>query len=474
MFDSYKPPGNAIAKSKLQVLKDSAILSLSEFNRIKQSSYFSPKSPTSSSVLSSNFQSQTSLSQNIPENTNQNHKTLNHKKKILDIEKKRSKDYNPLKFEELIRKEDPYIVVGGRNNQIVKQFDQICRKAKIATIWDRQMEERKMMEGMYLNKEKRLDEMMELERLKEIKFIEEREKFNKNNKIKSQKAVIEQILDNDFERNKKREEIEREKILMLRQLEKMKEEDKKIIAMKKIEKQEKIKEFVHALDIMAQAKKKKILEEKEEDLKIKKFNLEKDAQEEKLLQEKKRIALERERESQALREKQEKQKDKLDEVNEARARKAMIEEEIKEKKKMEEENLKRQKRIKEMIESNDLMLKIKKSLGEKEIEKDKEIIDKMNLENQKEEEEEKIKKRIKMEKMIENKIELEKQIMNKEQREKNKRKKELEEGKKIMKEQDNYLKSLEEIRQQKIKELKDLNIKDAYIVPLEKYSYDYV
>ena len=392
----------------------------------------------------------------------------------MEIEKKRSNEDNPLKYEELQRKQDPYKVVGGRNNQVVKQFDQICRKAKIATIWDRQMEERKMMEGMYLNKEKRLDEMMELERLKEIKFIEEREKFNKNNKIKSQKAVIEQILDNDFERNKKREEIEREKILMLRQLEKMKEEDKKIIAMKKIEKQEKIKEFVHALDIMAQAKKKKILEEKEEDLKIKKFNLEKDAQEEKLLQEKKRIALEREREAQALREKQEKQKDKLDEVNEARARKAMIEEEIKEKKKMEEENLKRQKRIKEMVESNDLMLKIKKSLGEKEIEKDKEIIDKMNLENQKEEEEEKIKKRIKLEKMIENKIELEKQIMNKEQREKNKRKKELEEGKKIMKEQDNYLKSLEEIRQQKIKELKDLNIKDAYIVPLEKYSYDYI
>ena len=392
----------------------------------------------------------------------------------MEIEKKRSNEDNPLKYEELQRKQDPYKVVGGRNNQVVKQFDQICRKAKIATIWDRQMEERKMMEGMYLNKEKRLDEMMELERLKEIKFIEEREKFNKNNKIKSQKAVIEQILDNDFERNKKREDIEREKILMLRQLEKMKEEDKKIIAMKKIEKQEKIKEFVHALDIMAQAKKKKILEEKEEDLKIKKFNLEKDAQEEKLLQEKKRIALEREREAQALREKQEKQKDKLDEVNEARARKAMIEEEIKEKKKMEEENLKRQKRIKEMVESNDLMLKIKKSLGEKEIEKDKEIIDKMNLENQKEEEEEKIKKRIKMEKMIENKIELEKQIMNKEQREKNKRKKELEEGKKILKEQDNYLKSLEEIRQQKIKELKDLNIKDAYIVPLEKYSYDYV
>ena len=76
--------------------------------------------------------------------------------------------------------------------------------------------------------------------------------------------------------------------------------------------------------------------------------------------------------------------------------------------------------------------------------------------------------------MLENKIELEKQIMNKEEREKNKRIKELEEGKKIMKEQDNYKKSLEEIRQQKIKELKDLNIKDAYILPLEQYNYELI
>ena len=69
--------------------------------------------------------------------------------------------------------------------------------------------------------------------------------------------------------------------------------------------------------------------------------------------------------------------------------------------------------------------------------------------------------------------EIEKQIMNKEKREKNKRIKELEEGKKISKEQDAYMKSLEEIRQQKIQELKDLNIKDAYIVPLQKYNYGY-
>ena len=102
---------------------------------------------------------------------------------------------------------------------------------------------------------------------------------------------------------------------MLKQLERMKEEDKQILVQKKIEKEEKIKEFVHALDMMNTMKKKKILEEKEEDLKIKKFNLEKDAREERLLEEKKRIAQQREKETQALRDKQEKQKDKLDELN---------------------------------------------------------------------------------------------------------------------------------------------------------------
>ena len=74
--------------------------------------------------------------------------------------------------------------------------------------------------------------------------------------------------------------------------------------------------------------------------------------------------------------------------------------------------------------------------------------------------------------MLQNKIDLEKQIVDREEREKMKRIKELEEGKKIKKEQDKYLLSLEEIRKQKIKELKDLKIKDAYILPLEKYNYN--
>ena len=85
----------------------------------------------------------------------------------------------------------------------MKAFDHLYRKAKVGTIWDKQLDERKIMEGIYINKEKRLNEMMELERLKEIKYIKQREKDSKVYKKESQKYIIDQIYDYDKERNKK-------------------------------------------------------------------------------------------------------------------------------------------------------------------------------------------------------------------------------------------------------------------------------
>jgi hypothetical protein len=475
-YDNYKPPGIAISKSKMQVLKDSAILSLNEFNRIKQSSFFSPQASTSklSSVNSVDKFNVQKLNDSSNNTINQNpniQKALIHKKKIIDYEKAIDRGNNPL-FMEKIKIEDPYKVVGGKNNDVVKAFDHLCRKAKVATIWDRQMEERKIMEGMYTKKEKRLDEMMELERLKEIQYIEQREKHLQKSKLEGQKAIIDQIYDNDKERNKKREAIEREKVLMFRQIERLKEEEKQIAMRKKMEAEARIRECMETQKIIALNKKKKMLEEKEEDLKIQKFNIEKMEREEKLIEEKRRLAIQKEKEIQALREKQEKQKDKLDEMNEIKAKRAAKEAELKEKLKEKEEILKKERLEKEVKECNKKMLELRKKISENEIEKDKEMMEKIRIDNKKVEEEEKIKKKIYLEKLLANKIELEKQIVDKEEREKLKKMKELEEEKKIKKEIDKYLLSLEEIRKQKIQELKDLKIKDAYILPLEKYNYN--
>ena len=375
----------------MRVLKDSAILSLNEFNRIKQTTCFSPKSISKFPSASYNNifnHKNTILNTNInTEEANQSpnlEKALNHKNKIINYEKSINRSNNRL-FMDKIKIEDPYKVVGGRNNDVVKAFDHLCRKAKVATIWDRQLDERKFMEGMYTNKEKKLDEMMELERLKEIQFIEKREKDIKNCKIEGQKAIIDQIYDNEKERNKKREAIEREKILMFKQIERLKEDERKMAIRKKLEAEAKIKECMEAQRILALNKKKKMLEEKEEDLKNKKFNLEKMEREENLIEEKKRLAIQKEKEIQALRERQEKQKDKIDEMNERKAKRAALEAEYKEKLKEKEEKLKKEILIKEMRECNDKMLILKKKKSDKEVEKDKEMMEKIKLENKNDE-----------------------------------------------------------------------------------------
>ena len=471
IFNSYKTPGIAISRSRMNILKDSAILSLNEFNRIKESSHFNPKSISKYPSVN-NFerykQFNTISSESISSSKLQ--KALDHKKKLIDYEKTINRSNNPL-FMGKLKIEDPYKVVGGNNNEVVKAFDTLCRKAKAATIWDRQLDERKAMEKMYVNKEKKLDEMMELERLKEIKYLEEKNNIIKEYKKESQKAIIGQIFDNDKERNRKREQVEREKILMNKQLERLKEEDRRMAIRKKNEADAKIRECMEAQRILALNKKKKKLEEKEEDLKNKKFNMEKNRQEEELIKEKKRLAIQREKEIQAMREKQERQKDKQDEINEIKAIRAQKEAELKEIQKEKEENLKKEKMLEEMKLFNDKQLALKKVLTEQEIEKDKKMMEKIKKENEKEKEEERIKEKIKLEKLLANRIELEKQIVDKEEKDRIKKVKELEEGKKIKKEQDKYLMSLEEIRRQKIKELKDLNIKDAYIVPLKTYNY---
>ena len=455
----------------MNILKDSAILSLNEFNRIKESSHFNSK-PISKYPSVNNFERNKQFN-TISTEVNSSSKlqrALDHKKKLIEYEKTINRSNNPL-FMEKLKIEDPYKVVGGKNNEVVKAFDTLCRKAKAATIWDRQLDERKVMEKMYINKEKKLDEMMELERLKEIKYLEEKNNIIKTYEKEGQKVIIDQIFENDKERNRKREQIEREKILMKRQLEKLKEEDRKMAIRKRNEAEAKIRECMETQRIMALNKRKKILEEKEEDLKNKKFNMEKNRQEEELIKEKKRLAIQKEKEIQAMREKQERQKDKQDEINEIKAKRAQKEAELKEIQKEKEEILKKEKMLEEMKMFNDKQLALKKVLTEQEIEKDKKLMEKMKNENEKIKEQERIKEKIKLEKLLANKIELEKQIVDKEEKDRITKIKELEEGKKIKKEHDKYFLSLEEIRRQKIKELKDLNIKDAYIVPLKTYNY---
>ena len=459
-----KYPGHPISREKAHVLKDSAIMSLNDFYRIRESaltmptSYNTSKSPTPLKTITSTDTTNSFMQ-----------RALEHKNKILSYDRNNIKQYNPLLTYENKKITDPYTIV-DKNDDAIKDLNILCKYAKIATIRDKQLDERKMMENLYKDKEKKLDLMMELERLKEIKFVEDKEKETKKLNNERQQIIIDQILDNERVRIKKREMIEKEKLQMKLQLEKFEEEEKKRILHEKQLKEQLIKQCLDVDKFAILLKQKKKIEEKEEELKDAKYNIEKAKKEEEYLKEKKRIALEKEKEIQLMREKQKKAQDKQAELDAIRAQRDYEEAERKAILKEKQEEIMKQRKLRECIEDNEMHKKTKEKQMADHLNNEKEEYEKLEKERQRQLEEEKEKQRKKIQLMMENGDFVKNQIQEKAEKDKILMKEKYEEGRKLKQIHDAYYNSIEMIKQQKIAELRALNIKDKYILPVEKYK----
>ena len=446
----------------MNVLKDTAILSMKDFNQIRLDSQYTP-------MLSSHLNLQNSSI--LDSDGIKNQRALALKQKLIDYDKKNPRasllEFEGEEAKKILAEQNKV----SKDDDAVKVMDKMVLYAKIATIRDRQLDERKVMEDIYKQKENRLEVMMELERLKEIQFLQDREKELKRQRMQGARIVIEQIKESDHERMKKREQQERERIQMLKAMEKLAEEDKRRQEDLRLRQKNQINEAVAANKIAQLAKQKKILEEKEEDLKILIFQREKDRQEEAILAEKKRIAAEKEIELQKLREKQKRSSDKQGELDAIRAKRAFEENERKERQKEEEKKLEQQRIMEMLVMENKKQKEAKEKILAEEAKKEKEEFNKRIMEQMKEMEKEKEIALKKKEDNLKNQEAILQQIAQKEELGKNSYQEKMEEGRKIKEKLDEYKKNLEAIRRQKIAELKSLNIKDKYIVPLEMYNF---
>jgi hypothetical protein len=70
--------------------------------------------------------------------------------------------------------------------------------SKCVTIRDKQLDEQKLLEDEYREEEKRLDIMMEIERLKSLKYQEEREVKRKDAQRKGALVIIDQIKEREM------------------------------------------------------------------------------------------------------------------------------------------------------------------------------------------------------------------------------------------------------------------------------------
>ena len=148
----------------------------------------------------------------------------------------------------------------------------------------------------------------------------------------------------------------------------------------------------------------------------------------------------------------------------------MEEKESKERKKEREELILKQKKIQDLLLANARQKLDKELQLAEEAKKEQEEFERIIKEQEKEIEEIKERERIKLKKMLDHNKDLRIQIAQKEERERLNKREILEEGRKTKQKADIYSESIEAIRKDKIRQLRDMNINEKYIVPLERFS----
>ena len=360
----------------------------------------------------------------------------------------------------------------GKENGLdaTKEMDQLLKYAKVVSIRDLQKKEHIDMENAYKAKENKLFLMMELERLKELKYQEEKEKEKHQQRLQSAKVIKNQIKENEIKRLQEREMKIREGELMKKQIKAMQDEELRNEEKKRLENLRLAKEIENINKISELNKDKKRLMEKEEDLKRLKYNMEKAKKEEEEIMEKKRLQAQKERETQKMREKQEKFADKQALLDELRAKRAYEEAEKKAREKEIEEMKKLERQKLELIEGNEWQKMAKKSrLQEQALADQKEyqdIIKKQIADMEEDRRQEEIRKNL----YNSNGEALRRQMKEKYEKRRVLERGILEEGRRIKQEQDDYRKTLERNKKEKLDEMERYHIQPKYRVDLQKYK----
>jgi len=266
------------------------------------------------------------------------------KQKMLHLEEERKKRVPPSETESLKIEKDENTLNRAQfmleeELDDVKRMNQMMLYSKCVTIRDAQIEEKKHIMEENEEEERRLDLMMEVERLKALEAYEEREKKRAQDRLRGAAILKKQIDERALERQRQEELRDQDKQQMLAEIERMKEEELQQQYEKRVAGRKLLEEVAKANQAQIERKKMIVHAEKEEDSRIAMYLREKELREQSQAEEAERIRREREQEVARLRAEQEKAADKQAELDELRAMRAQeaYEREWREKEKAEAE-----------------------------------------------------------------------------------------------------------------------------------------
>ena len=104
----------------------------------------------------------------------------------------------------------------------VKHMNQMVLYSKVVTIRNKQCEESKRLEQEWIDEQKKLDLMMEIERLKVLKEEEERDIRKHEARKKGAQVIVDQIQERTVQRMKEQEIRDKERMELLANIERMK------------------------------------------------------------------------------------------------------------------------------------------------------------------------------------------------------------------------------------------------------------
>ena len=254
-------------------------------------------------------------------------KAQERKQKMLELEAERKLRVPPTEVEQQKMREKAALLSASERQMSeelddVKKMNQMMLYSKVVTIRDAQLNEKKVMHKEKLQEERRLDTVMEVERLKALKMYDEREQRRKVDQKTGAQVIINQMKERERERVRQLELQDQERDAMLRQNEELKAEEARQALAKKVAGQKLLEEVALSNADQISLKKREQEKGKEEDRRIAAYIREREKREQRAMQEKDAIKAEKERETARLRAMQEKMADKQAELDALRAKRA--------------------------------------------------------------------------------------------------------------------------------------------------------
>jgi hypothetical protein len=176
-----------------------AILEYNEINRMKASTKIETADDKKMAATLAKTQKEAAMEQSKAR-----------KERMQAMDKERSTKVAPTDIEQAQRNKDVGILSKAQSQldeelDDVKHMNQMVLYSKVVTIRDKQLDENKCLEKEWIEEQKKLDLMMEIERLKALKVHEEREVVRQDARRRGAMVIVNQIQEREIERIKERE-----------------------------------------------------------------------------------------------------------------------------------------------------------------------------------------------------------------------------------------------------------------------------